>query len=64
LGLKTISRGLSAFRQGVKPGSLQGSALQLGGAVVIDSSSAVRYLYRSSEAGDDPPVDEMLRAIS
>jgi len=63
LGMKTISRGLSAFRQGIKPGSLQGSVLQLGGAVVVDTNSSLRYMYRSSEAGDDPPVEEMLEAL-
>jgi hypothetical protein len=63
LGMKTISRGLAAFRQGIKPGSLQGSPLQLGGAVVVDTDSSIRYLYRSSEAGDDPPVKEMLEAL-
>lgn len=63
LGIKTISRGLSALGQGIKPGSLQGNALQLGGAVIIDSSPAVLYFYKSSEAGDDPPVQDMLEAL-
>ncbi|MGW8193327.1 MAG: peroxiredoxin-like family protein [Desulforhopalus sp.] len=63
-GMKTLSRGLSALRQGVRPGSLQGNALQLGGALLLDSDGSVRYLYRSSEAGDDPPVDEMLASLA
>ena len=64
LGLKSIFRAFSALRQGIKPGSLQGSALQLGGAVVVDTSPAIRYVYRSNEAGDDPPVKEMLEALA
>ena len=63
LGLKTLSRGFSALRQGIKPGSLQGSALQLGGAVIIDKNGSVLYQFRSREAGEDPPVEEMLAAI-
>ena len=63
LGLKTISRGLSAFRQGIKPGSLQGNALQLGGAIVVDSDSSIRYLYRSSDAGDEPSVGKLLESL-
>jgi len=61
--MKTISRGLSAFLKGKKPGSFQGSPLQMGGAIVVDTSSSLRYLYRSSEAGDDPPVEKMLEAL-
>jgi peroxiredoxin len=63
LGLKTLSRGFSALRQGIKPGTLQGSALQLGGAVIIDKKGSVLYQFRSREAGEDPPVEEMLAAI-
>jgi len=63
LGLKTIRSGLSAIRQGVKPGSIQGSALQLGGAVVMDTDSTIRYFYKGKEAGDEPPEFEMLNAL-
>ena len=63
LGMKTISRALSALKQGIKPGSIQGNALQLGGAVIVDSGPSIRYFYKSSEAGDDPPVQEMLEAL-
>lgn len=63
LGKKTFGRGLSALRQGIKPGSLQGSALQLGGAVIVEADGTLRYHYRSSEAADDPPVAEMLAVL-
>lgn len=63
MGLKTLSRGFSALRSGVKPGSIQGSALQLGGAVIIDQTGTVLYRFQSREAADDPPVDQMLAAL-
>ena len=61
--MKTFSRGFFALRQGVKPGKLEGSALQLGGAVIIDKNGSILYKFQSSEAGEDPPVDQMLAAI-
>lgn len=64
MGTKTLSRGFYALRKGIKPGTIQGSALQLGGAVIIDQSGSVLYQYQCSEAGDDPPVDKMLAAVS
>ncbi|MFN2354723.1 MAG: peroxiredoxin-like family protein [Desulfopila sp.] len=64
LGRKMFSRAISALRQGVKPGSLQGNALQLGGAVIINSDESIQYIYRSVEAADDPPVREMLAAVA
>ncbi len=64
MGRKSISRAFTALRRGILPGSIQGSALQLGGALVVSPQQSVLYSYRSSEAGDDPPVDEVLQAIS
>ncbi len=59
-GLTTLAKGFSALRKGIKPGSIQGSALQLGGALVVDQQGSIRYHHQSKEAGDDPPVEEML----
>jgi hypothetical protein len=64
IGRKSISRAFSALRRGILPGSLQGSALQLGGAIVVSPQESILYSYRSSEAGDDPPVEEILKAVS
>lgn len=64
LGSKMFSRAISALKQGVRPGSVQGNALQLGGAIIIKSDESVEYIYRSSEAADDPPVREMLAAAA
>lgn len=62
LGLGPLFKGLSALREGHRPGMLQGDALQQGGAVVIRSDGGVVYLYRSTEAGDHPPLGELLQA--
>ena len=64
LGSKMFSRAISALKQGIKPGLVQGNALQLGGAIIINPDESIAYVYRSSEAADDPPVDEMLAAVS
>jgi len=63
LGMQTLRSGLSAIKKGVKPGSLQGSALQLGGAVIVGSDATIRYYYKGKEAGDSPPEHEMLNAL-
>ncbi len=63
LGSKMFARAISALKQGIKPGSVQGNALQLGGAIIINTDESIEYTYRSSEAADDPPVSEMLAAV-
>jgi peroxiredoxin len=63
MGLKAISRGFSALRAGFTPGAIQGSALQLGGAIIVNQDGTIRYFYRSKEAGDHPAVDDMLAAL-
>jgi len=64
LGLKPIQGALSALKSGIRPGTVQGSALQIGGAVVIAPGGEIRYLYREKQAGDHPPVTELLAAVS
>ncbi len=64
IGIKPVQRVLSAIKSGIRPGSLQGSALQLGGAVVIAPGSEVRYLFRERQAGDHPPVAQLLEAVA
>jgi hypothetical protein len=62
LGMKTFQQGFKAFRKGVSQDGIQGSALQLGGALVLGPGDTIHYVYRSREAGDHPPVDQMLAA--
>ena len=49
---------------GIRPGKLQGNALQIGGAVVIAPGGELRYLYREKYVGDHPQVAEILGAVS
>ena len=64
IGIKPLQVALSALKSGIRPGKLQGNALQLGGAVVIAPGDELRYLFREKHAGDHPPVAELLRAVS
>ena len=63
IGLKSFAKSFSALRAGFMPGSLQGHALQLGGAVVILPDGSTPYFFKSSAAGDHPPVEALLAAI-
>ena len=64
IGRKSIGRAITALRRGIRPGSIQGRSFQLGGALVVSPQESILYSYGSSEAGDDPPVGEILQAIS
>jgi len=43
---------------------IQGDSLQQGGAVVIAPGDILHYFYGSKEAGDNPPVQELLEAVN
>ncbi len=62
IGVKSFRQGFSALKAGLLPGSLQGNAMQLGGAVVIEPSKNIKYFFQSSVAGDHPPVEALLKA--
>ena len=64
LGIKPLQGALSALKSGIRPGTLQGSALQIGGAVVIAPGGELRYLYREKYVGDHPQVAKILGAVS
>ena len=64
LGIKSVQGAISALKSGIRPGKLQGNALQIGGAVVIAPGGELRYLYREKYAGDHPVVAELLGAVS
>lgn len=63
MSIRSVFNAAGALRKGHRQGSIQGSTLQLGGAVVIDPSGEMRYLFAESKAGDHPNVDELLRAV-
>jgi hypothetical protein len=64
IGIKSFTQGFAALRAGFMPGSLQGHALQLGGAVVVVPEGKITYLFKSSAAGDHPPVEDLLAAAT
>lgn len=62
LAWRPIKDAFAAFRAGFRPGSLQGNALQLGGALVLGTDGTILYRYQSSDAGDHPPIEDLLGA--
>lgn len=64
IGIKPLQGVFTALKSGIRPGTLQGDGLQLGGAVVIAPGNELRYLYREKQAGDHPPVAELLQAVA
>lgn len=63
MSIGSVIKAASALKQGHRQGSIQGSTLQLGGAVVIDNFGTVRYFFAGSKAGDHPKISELLRAV-
>ncbi|GBC60461.1 hypothetical protein DENIS_1414 [Desulfonema ishimotonii] len=62
IGLKSVAAVVRSVGNGHTGGMIQGNALQQGGALVVGPGNTVRYFYQSREAGDKPPVAELLRA--
>ena len=52
-----------ALRRGHYQTSVQGDPWQLGGVFVIRPGDEVAYRYVSREAGDHPPIDDVLAAL-
>lgn len=63
MSMKSVFNAVSALKQGHRQGSIQGSSLQLGGAVVIDISGAVRFFFAGKKAGEHPDIDQLLKAV-
>jgi hypothetical protein len=61
LSLHGLSRTLLAIKDGIRPGALHGSALQLGGVVIVEPSNHVRYYFASKKAGDHPAMQTFLQ---
>ena len=55
---------LRALRAGSRQGAIQGDPWQLGGVFVIGRDGELAYRYVSREAGDHPPVDDILAALA
>ena len=54
---------LRALRAGSRQTSVEGDPWQLGGVFVIRRSGELTYQYVSREAGDHPPVEDILAAL-
>ena len=52
-----------AFREGHRQHRTQGDAWQQGGVIVVRPGGELLYRYASREAGDHPPVDEVLAPL-
>jgi len=62
IGLKSLKEGIRAAASGYLQTSIQGDTLQQGGALVAGPGDTLHYFYRNKEAGDHPPLKEMLNA--
>ncbi len=63
MSIRSVFKAASALREGHRQGSVQGSTMQLGGAIVIDVSGAVCYFFSGRKAGDHPKINELIRAV-
>jgi len=63
VSIGTVFKAASALKQGHRQGSIQGNTLQLGGAIIVDTSGTVRYFFSSEKAGNHPKVDDLLLAL-
>jgi NAD(P)-dependent dehydrogenase (short-subunit alcohol dehydrogenase family) len=54
---------LRALRTGARQGAVEGDPWQLGGVFVLWPDGSCRYRHVSREAGDHPPLDEVLEAL-
>ena len=61
--MKSIAKAASALKEGFRQGPVQGSVMQLGGAVAINPSNEVLFFYASSKAGDHPDIDHLIEAL-
>lgn len=63
LSLHGLSRTLLALKEGIRPGALHGSALQLGGVLIVEPSNQIRYYFASKKAGDHPAIVDIFAAV-
>lgn len=63
LRLGAVKNAARALRSGHLQGSVQGDAWQLGGVFVIGPGDRAHLAHVSQEAGDHPPVEEILAVL-
>lgn len=64
LALGTLKHGIRAFRAGFRQGRTQGDPFQLGGVLVVRPGGLIAFRYLSDEAGDHPPVHDVVAAFA
>lgn len=60
---RMIGNAVRAFNAGYRQTGVEGDAFQLGGVLVVRRGGDLVYRYASREAGDHPPVSEVLAAL-
>ena len=63
LSPRTWGHAARALAGGFLQGRTQGDPLQLGGVVVVRPDGTVAYRFASAEAGDHPPIADILAAL-
>jgi AhpC/TSA antioxidant enzyme len=63
LSPRTWAHAARALAGGFYQGRTRGDPLQLGGVVVVRPDGTVAYRYASAEAGDHPPIADILAAL-
>lgn len=52
-----------ALKAGFRQGRTRGDAWQLGGVLVVKPGGRIAYRHLSNEAGDHPPVADVMKAL-
>lgn len=63
LSPRIAAHAIRALRSGARQGLVRGDGPQLGGVLVVLPGGRIAYRYLSREAGDHPPVSEVLEAL-
>jgi hypothetical protein len=62
-GLKTFFTYVKLLISGRKWRGVQGDSAQLGGDVIIDGNSIIRFIHRSMDPSDRPSAETLLRVL-
>jgi peroxiredoxin len=63
MSLGVVTRAARAMKRGFRQTQTQGDPLQQGGVVVVGRDGATRYAFISDEAGQHPPLNDVLAAV-
>ncbi len=64
VGLGALKNAFGAFRQGFRQTGTKGDPWQLGGVLVVSPDGRVLYRQASEVAGDHPPVEAVMTALT